>query len=398
MEATACIQDLLKNMNEFSQVILNILDSDSETEELFTKLTKYLDDHNIKQDKSEIKLILHTITKISNNHHRMSNFFDKIERIFKLFTAEIQNFFTNIEIFHIFKENKRLLLFLFEEKIITPDNIMCKIITSKEYENKKYPEYFFPEFERFYDQKTLNNIKSNNSKIDFKSPSFLEKRRIGENDSPASLLIRNDSVDEFREKFGNKPTSWFTKDITESIFETNPFLCQKNPSYIEYSAFFGSIKIFKYLLSAKKEFTNSILSFAIHGRNIEIIQLIEGKFKFKPSDMALVESFVESLRVFHNELTDHLYEKYYNNPQLRKKLSTNCFQYFNFISFIDEMINEVSQAFQLCNEKGNKESNNMFCHLCESDYIKFVELFLKEKNLNVNAVLIFTIFFLINEI
>ena len=51
------------------------------------------------------------------------------------------------------------------------------------------------------------------------------------------------------------------------------------------------------------------------------------------------------------------------------------------------MINEVTQSYKNCLEKPNQQSNDMFVNLCESDYIKFVELFLKEKNLDVNAIL-----------
>ena len=47
----------------------------------------------------------------------------------------------------------------------------------------------------------------------------------------------------------------------------------------------------------------------------------------------------------------------------------------------------MTQSYKNCIEKPNQASNDMFINLCESDYIKFVELFLKEKNLNVNAIL-----------
>ena len=330
MENVACFQDLLKKLNEFSQLVLNILDNNSGSEELFQNLTHFIDDHNIRQEKSDLKLILHTISNISNNHYRTSNFFSKIERILQLFSNEIKNFYTNFEIFSIFKENKRILLFLFEEKIITPDKKIFQVITSEEYRDKNFHVYFLPEFNAFYDQKALNDIQSEN-KIDYKSPSFLENRKIGENESPACLLIRNDSVDQFISQFGKKKSSWLSKDVTESV------LYQKDPSFIEYSAFFGSVKIFKYLLKEKKKIDNSILSLAIHGKNVEIIDLIAEQFKIKASDMALVECFVETLKTFHNELTVYLFDKYFKNPLIKKKLSTNCLKYYNFISFIDDM-------------------------------------------------------------
>ena len=60
--------------------------------------------------------------KISNNYHRKINFFEKITRILKLFKENIINYFSNSEIFNIFKENRILLLYLINEGILIFDN------------------------------------------------------------------------------------------------------------------------------------------------------------------------------------------------------------------------------------------------------------------------------------
>ena len=363
----------------------------------FQNLNKFFDDHTIRQDKYDIKLILHTIANISNNHHRSPQFFNKIEKIIKILIEDIKKFYSDIELFNIFKENKRLLLFLFEEKIITPDKNMFNIITKSEYKSKNYPQYFFHEFKSFYTKKLIEII--NEEKIDYESESFFAKRRIGENDGEACELIRNDSVDEFVAKFGQKTHFWGMRDIKDSIFETNPFLIEKNPGYLEYSAFFGSTKIFKHLLQNEKMLNNKILAYAIHSNNTEIIHLIEQKLKIESSDEKSVKSFIESLKCHHIEITDYLFNKYFKNNEVKNEIPYLCLKFYNFINFNDDLINEVTQSYKLCNasidDSNDDKKLHMFCALCESDYISFVDLFLKTMNININKPFIYKLIFFV---
>lgn len=72
---------------------------------------------------------------------------------------------------------------------------------------------------------------------------FDSKRRIGENESNICELIRNDSIDQFIE-YANQSNFLLSSTVPSSIFETNHFLLQNEPSLIEYAAFFGSIQFF----------------------------------------------------------------------------------------------------------------------------------------------------------
>ncbi|OHT14527.1 hypothetical protein TRFO_15042 [Tritrichomonas foetus] len=89
-----------------------------------------------------------------------------------------------------------------------------------------------------------------------------------------SLIIRNDDCDKFQ-NICSSPAFKLNSRI-ESIGITkimpNP---QENPTLIEYAAFFGSIKIFKYLLIHIDSLPQSLVLYAVSGGNIEILHLCE---------------------------------------------------------------------------------------------------------------------------
>ena len=60
--------------------------------------------------------------------------------------------------------------------------------------------------------------------------------------------------------------------ISSSFYETNSFLLKKKTiSLIEYSAFFGSIQIFQFLVFNNVDLNDDLWFYAIHGKNAEII-------------------------------------------------------------------------------------------------------------------------------
>ena len=87
-------------------------------------------------------------------------------------------------------------------------------------------------------------------------------------------LIQNDSVIDFI-SYIEKNNISLLSTIPSSIYETNLFLFNKNPTLIEYAAFYGSIQIFKYLYNKKVEINNSIWLYSIHGKNADIIHFLE---------------------------------------------------------------------------------------------------------------------------
>ena len=110
------------------------------------------------------------------------------------------------------------------------------------------------------------------NELNNQSEFYEQNRKLGENETKICELIRKDKIEEFisyatlrnfdlskgiytpqnsksheikPRLFGTLRLGFNTKDV--SIFESNEFLFNKNPKFIKYTAFFGSIMIFKYL-------------------------------------------------------------------------------------------------------------------------------------------------------
>ena len=126
MEIKRYIQDYVNKMKLIQETLLEYIDSYENENEIFQKLNQYFEDYKIRENKHFLQDTLHLISKISNNHYRSQNFINKMERILKSIENEIKSNFQNFDIFHIFKNNKRILLFLFEEKIIIPDQYILQ--------------------------------------------------------------------------------------------------------------------------------------------------------------------------------------------------------------------------------------------------------------------------------
>ena len=121
------------------------------------------------------------------------------------------------------------------------------------------------------DDQLIEVLKHAKNELLKKDPSaftnYEEKHQKGENDSYICSLIRQDSIEEFISHVNENNISPLSK-IFPSIFETNLFLIDnKNTTLIEYSAFFGSIQIFKYLLMNEAELRSSLWPYAIHSKN-----------------------------------------------------------------------------------------------------------------------------------
>ena len=245
-------------------------------------------------------------------------------------------------------------------------------------ENKKfcYFEYFYLEVKPFLNNRIKIEIESKNNELKENNlDSFKEKRKLGENDDYISHMIRNDLIDEFI-SFVNQKNYFLSSTIKPSIYETNLYLIKNNPTLIEYSAFFGSIQIFKYIFLNQKKFTPSLLVYAIHGDNPEIIHLLE-QVKIKNANDLYKQCFLESVKCHHNEIANYIQNNFLKDPQngfdvaLKKAL-----KYRNYFYFQNDFINEKT-----------------FFLLCKYNYIELVEILLKSINFNINLKVIQTQFF-----
>ncbi|KAK8894716.1 hypothetical protein M9Y10_023153 [Tritrichomonas musculus] len=368
------INQYVAKMQRLENELISFITQDNHSDEDYENLANFFDEQKIR-DQHEFKAILHLIVNISNNYLRNADFFTNIEQILLIFQNEIDDFFSNDELFDIFRDNKRILLFLFEEKLLTPDMYIASIITSRQYKQAFYPHYFSPEFRSFFnislclyiDEK--NHVFSNNTSFiqnDFET--FEVKRLSGENDDFLCQIIQKDSLKEFISYANQKNLALSTK-IEPSIFETNSFLMCRNPTLIEYAAFFGSMQIFEYLYSNKVELPPSIWEYAIHGQNKDIIHILE-RNKILPEDPSYKGCLIESLKCHYFEMTEFIKEKYF------KDISDDDLDiYFHSLEFYN---------FKYLPVNFNDEFN-LFYHLCKFDHYPIVELLLGHKKLKINA-------------
>ena len=125
------ISDYLDKMKSIQKNILDFFEVQENSEEYFQNLNAKIQDLKIHDDSHRLRMFLHILINFSNNHNRQQNFWEKMERLLLLFKKEMLEKFSNNELFNIFDSNKRLLLYLIEEKIITINEYIAQKIITK---------------------------------------------------------------------------------------------------------------------------------------------------------------------------------------------------------------------------------------------------------------------------
>ena len=293
---------------EISAVINQLKEVQAKTLNYITNQDGCLDDYlsfmnDIFQNEKYYKMndYLQLIFHISNSHRRSPFFFERIEQIIRYFKDAIIHTFSNLEIYNLFKCNKRLLLFLIEEKVITVDDTIAYELSQ---ESDNY-YYFHLEIHSFYDQENKEKYQVNNY-LDFEW-----KRKRGENDNFLCQLIQNDSIQEFVSFVNRKNLSLSTTIIEKSVFEANSFLLNKKPTLIEYAAFFGSLQIVKFLFLNNVELTPSLWLYAIHSNNADLIHFLEAN-KIKPENDSFEECLKEAIICHHNNIAIYIQNNYFD--------------------------------------------------------------------------------------
>ena len=78
-------------MREFQEVLLQYIDNEEDTEEIYQNLIKLFQEQKISENPPELLLIIQQIVHIANYHHRSHNFFDKLQQILLYFKEEINH-------------------------------------------------------------------------------------------------------------------------------------------------------------------------------------------------------------------------------------------------------------------------------------------------------------------
>mgnify|MGYP001150762002 CR=1 FL=1 len=364
-------QQFLEEMKKIQENLLDYLDDESNVDENLQSLYRLFEELKIHTDQHKLMSLLHLIVKIGNNHHRNPNFFEKIFKVLKIFQDDIKKYYSNTEIFNTFKSNKRILLFLLEEKLMIIDEYITKKIITGKYVTANYPQFFLPEIQPFKNEKWFPKNDNNNTNkwidevIKGELPEhFYENRKTGENESFICQLIRNDSVEEFI-AYINKNIISPNSKLKPSIYETNKFLIKKQSesnnssfsfgpkknndyqlSLIEYATFFGSIQIIRYLEMNGVDLTPSLWQFAIHGKNADIIHRLEEIQKDVSPDDPYAECLKESIKCHHNDIANYIQNNLINKDNSQENFTQSLKNYnFSFIQI--DLINDASY-FDIC--------------------------------------------------
>ena len=154
--------EYLENIEDIQERILTFIEDENNKEENYQNILRLFEDQKILDSPSETKLILTLISKISDNHFRVPNFFSKIEQILLFLKDSITKNLSNYDIFTIFSNNKRLILFFLKEGIIKFDiDTFNNLIKNKKslYDiTSPNLKYFLPEIKTFIETlKVANN-------------------------------------------------------------------------------------------------------------------------------------------------------------------------------------------------------------------------------------------------
>lgn len=324
------IQDFVNQINELHTFVLAYIDNEDNMEDL-QNLISFFDTIKIVQDRNKMKDLFYLLSAISNYHYRSVGFLDRIKKVLSFLMNDMKKSFNDFEIFNLFKFSKSILLFLFEEKIVKMnEDIIHYILQPDDSKCITYRQYFYPEIKPFLDLEKRNKIENEILLSDLNAlENFERKRKSEENDSCLYNFILNDSVEEFI-AYINKNIVPLTSTIKPSLFESHPYLTDKNPTLIELSAFFGSIQIFRYLQMNNVELKPSLWHYAINSNNADLIHLLEENHVQLNDNETFVKCFEESIQCHHNGIANYIQNNFLNENDIDHKLSLFAFKYYNY--------------------------------------------------------------------
>ena len=341
------IQGYLAKMKGIQDNLLEFLESEDDFKDTLNQFTNFLTEQLVQNE--ILKDFLNLLSKISMNHHRTADFIKKIEDILTFLKKGIQSKISNTSLFNVFRDNKRILLFLFKNEFIKLDEYVYDHLISR----YDYIDYFQPELISYETKKSIEDA------------NFDENREEGENHNYLCKLIRNDSVEEFIIYLNKQNMSPTKTKIELTRFETNSFLIKKKDiSLIEYAMFFGSIQIVKYLQLNDVDLNPSLWLYAIHSNNPELIHFLEENHVL-PDDKTYQKCFIESVKCYHNNIAHYIQDNLLEKTTTNNDISLDLIEFYNFDFFPNDLENET-----------------LFSCLCKYDYLLLANIVIKDLDVN----------------
>lgn len=112
------IENIIEKRKELYSALICFIESSENNENEFESFIDNFEKQCIVQNKEETLSFFQLLSKLADNHHRSSDFFDKFEKIFQYLkkSTQISEFITDYSNY-----NKRILFLLFEKNYIKPN-------------------------------------------------------------------------------------------------------------------------------------------------------------------------------------------------------------------------------------------------------------------------------------
>ncbi|KAK8871454.1 hypothetical protein M9Y10_007183 [Tritrichomonas musculus] len=317
-------QEYFHQTKKLHSLLFRYLTNGDNESDNYQKLISFIQKKKkINENELQLAELVHSMDKIADNYQISS--FQNVIKLIDYFKTDFKKLFTKPQLYNFFKNRKRLLLILFKKEIITIDNYILKKILDNTDDKLCY--YFYPEIKSLISPQKRESIEKELLSYDSKIfDTFEEKRLNGLNESYICELIRNDSIEKFKDYVNN--TNFPISDkLKPSIFETCHFLIKSNPSPIEYAAFFGSIQICKYLLLRDVSFDDSIGKFVINGRNLDLFHIFEDRH----INMKSMNCLSQAVRYRYYDIMNYIIENSdVGKDEINNAIFQFCLKYHNF--------------------------------------------------------------------
>ena len=169
-------------------------------------------------------------------------------------------------------------------------------------------------------------------------------RKNGYHPSSLHKSIREDDIETFQSIISKNNIN-FNYIIEYSYYERTPFF-QEDLTLIQIAAFYGSIKIFKFLMIQNENINKeNLLEYSYFGRNYEIIHLCEKEYKFsekvylqaiKTHQNDLLSYYIDNFgdQITEDEDVENLLSDFVYEEKEVSNDENECYKYLNYESLI----------------------------------------------------------------
>lgn len=337
---------IIKSMNQEMIEIQNLVILIADGNASISSFIELVEKHDIISNDNKFHDFLVLLNNMSSSRIKAQEK-DNINNIILSFKSHIQEKYQKNEIFLVFQFNIPIILLLYENQIIDFDTIF-------EYRRYEIYRFFLPEFiEKSGIEKIPAYIRDDIDPYKDNLEEFRKNRKEYHSDNEIARIIRKDDIDSFKEYIllNNLPLNY---KIPDSFYEINSDLGKMTNSLIEYSATFGSIQIFEYLLNQLTELPQHILLAAVLGGSFDIIHILEQK-GYKPNTFVTFRSIL----AHQNKLFDYFISNH--SIQIRDDFIGDSLRSTNYYVFNELLIKKPEYLTKI------EYINYLFSDACSYD-------------------------------